>query len=436
MGSAVSGRANGRGQCGILNRLDLLRRFVVVSKPIGFDASRPSVLGKRQQHRYSEMELVPSRRWVGRKTRWSLRPEDGSRCCGLLAVVSQLVTIASMMTTTSTYTQRLCHAVQSKRTCALVGLDPRFDWLPADIVEHWQKELDDPWAIRAAAFEEFCVRIIDVVAGLVPAVKPQAAFFEELGPDGTLALARVMRYARAQGLMVICDAKRGDIGTTAEAYARAYLAGADPHAAPWAADALTVNPYLGFDTLQPFIDVAVSRGAGLYVLVKTSNPGSADLQDRVVNGQPLYRTVADRVEALSAVLRQDHEYGPLGAVVGATYPAQLQELRTAMPHVPLLVPGYGSQGGTADDVRSAVRADGQGALINSSRAINFAFRSGPFAEQFGPRQWEAAVEAATRQMIADLSMVHSAATGPAIIDAMPTPMVSSAAGPTVSTPSP
>jgi orotidine-5'-phosphate decarboxylase len=309
--------------------------------------------------------------------------------------------------TVSHYASRLHAAVLSKGTPALVGLDPRLDWLPPDVLAHARELHDDPAAQAAAAFEEFCVRMIDVVAPLVPAVKPQAAFFEELGPDGCLALSRVIRYARQAGLIVICDAKRGDIGTTAEAYARAYLAGADPLAAPWQADALTVNPYLGRDTLEPFVKVAVERGAGIYVLVKTSNPGSASFQDQVAGGTTIYRHVAGVVEELAAETAEAG-FGCVGAVVGATYPQELVELRAAMPHVPLLVPGYGSQGGAASDVGAAFLPTGLGALVNNSRGINFAYRSAPYNEQFGPGKWEAATEAATRRMIADLAEFTSA----------------------------
>jgi orotidine-5'-phosphate decarboxylase len=203
-------------------------------------------------------------------------------------------------------------------------------------------------------------------------------------------------------LIVICDAKRGDIGTTAEAYARAYLAGDDPQAAPWSADALTVNPYLGSDTLQPFVNVARERGAGIYVLVRTSNPGAKTFQDLGSDAR-LYQTVANVVEQLTIEEIDADGYGCVGAVVGATYPAELTELRRRMPHAPLLVPGYGSQGGTAADVAAAFDDRGLGGLVNNSRGINFAFRSGPFAGQFAPQQWETAVEAATKQMVADLA---------------------------------
>lgn len=301
------------------------------------------------------------------------------------------------------FANRLHAAVRRTGTPVVVGLDPRFDWLPADVIGRARQEHDDSIAVAAAAFEEFCVRLIDVVAPLVPAVKPQAAFFEEYGPDGCLALARVIRYARQAGLLVICDAKRGDIGSTAEAYARAYLAGENPRAAIWQADALTVNPYLGSDTLDPFVKVAVERGAGIYVLVRTSNPGAGTFQDRLTDGVPLYRSVADLVEELSSDLVDVHGYGPVGAVVGATYPQELAELRRAMPHVPFLIPGYGSQGGTGADVAAAFDARGLGAIVNNSRGINFAYRQPAYAERFSPKQWEAAAEAAVKEMIADLS---------------------------------
>lgn len=313
------------------------------------------------------------------------------------------------------FATRLHAAIRRTGTPALVGLDPRFDWIPEEIQEAAaRRHRANVLLQKSSAFEEFCRRIIDVVAPLVPAVKPQAAFFEELGPSGLLALSRVIAHARSKGLIVICDAKRGDIGSTAEAYARGYLAGADPHAAPWASDALTVNPYLGRDTLEPFVKVARERGAGIYVLVRTSNPGAGDFQDKPSPASagsepmPLYRHVATAVEQLAVADADADGFGFVGAVVGATYPRELAELRAAMPHVPLLVPGYGAQGGGAAEVAAAFRPDGLGGVVNSSRGINFAIRQSPWKEQFGPTEWEQAVEAATRQMIADLRTCTSA----------------------------
>jgi orotidine-5'-phosphate decarboxylase len=303
----------------------------------------------------------------------------------------------------ASYASRLHRAVQCKKTAALVGLDPRFDQLPAPIIRSAEKrEIRDRRSLMAAAYEEFCFRLIDVVAPLVPAVKPQSAFFEECGPEGVRTLARVIRRAREAGLIVICDAKRGDIGSTAEAYASAYLAGEETEAAPFSADALTVNPYLGRDTLDPFVRLARERRAGVYVLVRTSNPGAGAFQDRLSDSRPLYQHVASVVEELAQSTAGTEAYGCVGAVVGATYPRELSELRRAMPHAPLLVPGFGNQGGTAADVAGAFGEDGQGALVNNARGINFAHSREPYRSAFGDEKWEQAVEAATKEMIDEL----------------------------------
>jgi orotidine-5'-phosphate decarboxylase len=240
--------------------------------------------------------------------------------------------------------------------------------------------------------------VIDVVAERVPAIKPQAAFFEECGPAGMVALGNVVKYARDKGLLVIMDGKRNDIGSTAEAYARGYLG----RESAWGCDALTISPYLGADSLEPFINVANERGAGLFVLVKTSNPGSGMLQDRLIDGEPLSRVVAKYVEEQSAANVGECGYGSAGAVVGATYPEQLAELRSAMPHTWFLVPGYGSQGGMAKDVAPGFDANGLGAVINNSRGVIFAYQRPEYEERFGEARWQEAVAAATDDMIAQL----------------------------------
>ena len=301
------------------------------------------------------------------------------------------------------FAARLTQATLSKQNPVCVGLDPRFDQLPAALREAASRRAGTESEQIAFAFEEFCTRVINVVAPLVPVVKPQAAFFEEYGPAGCAALAAVIRKARAAGLVVICDAKRGDIGTTAEAYARGYLAGRDPAAAAWGADALTVNPYLGRDTLEPFVRVAVERGAGIYVLVRTSNPGAGTFQDMQDPNGTLYRRVAVVVEELAKETAKAGIYGAVGAVVGATYPRELFELRAAMPHAPLLIPGYGAQGGSSSDLSAAFADDGLGAVVNSSRGIIFAYDRRDYASRFSPDQWEQAIEAATQDMISDLA---------------------------------
>ncbi len=289
----------------------------------------------------------------------------------------------------------LAEAIRRRGNPVVVGLDPRWEQLPAG---HRQVSINNSTA-RAQAYERFCCDIIDAVASLVPAVKPQAAFFEELGPAGLVALGNIVTYARQQGLLVIMDGKRNDIGSTAEAYARGYLG---REGSGWGCDALTISPYLGADSLEPFIHVAHERGAGLFVLVKTSNPGSGMLQDRLIDGEPLYRVVAIYVEEQSAAHVGESGYGSVGAVVGATYPEQLVELRAAMPHTWFLVPGYGSQGGTAKDVAPAFDANGLGAVINNSRGIIFAHQRPEYKDRFGEARWQEAVAAATTDMIAQL----------------------------------
>lgn len=292
------------------------------------------------------------------------------------------------------FADRLIAAVRAKGNPVLVGLDPRAESLPPGLV------LGNSPEDLSFAFCEFCKQVIDVVAPLVPAVKPQAAFFEQLGPAGCFALKAVIDYAAAAGLIVILDGKRNDIGSTAQGYAEAYLGPGD--SSPWGCDALTVSPYLGDDSLTPFVEIAKARGAGLFVLVKTSNPGGKRFQDIVAEGRPLYRHVAEYVEQLAADTAGQGKYGLVGAVVGATYPQQLAELRAAMPHTWLLIPGYGAQGGTAKDCAAAFDRQGLGAIVNNSRGIIFAHARPEYKERFGAARWQSAVEAAAREMIAQL----------------------------------
>ena len=289
----------------------------------------------------------------------------------------------------------LTAAVRRCGNPVVVGLDPRWEQLPTSFREKRGGNAVD----HAQAYELFCFQVIDVVASLVPAVKPQSAFFEECGPAGMVALANVMNYARQKGLLVILDGKRNDIGSTAVAYARGYLGRG---ASAWHTDALTINPYLGDDSLAPFVEVATERGAGVYVLVKTSNPGSGMLQDLVADGKKIYRRVAQHVERLATETVGECGYGSVGAVVGATYPDELAELRAAMPHTWFLVPGYGSQGGTAADVAAAFDDHGRGAIINNSRGIIFAHSRREYADRFGASHWQEAIDAATREMIEQL----------------------------------
>lgn len=304
------------------------------------------------------------------------------------------------------FSDRLAQAVRRCGNPVLVGLDPRWENLPEPI----RIGVTAQPAEMAAAYRRFCVEVVDVVAGRVPAVKPQAAFFEQLGPAGFAALGDVVAHAKSRGLLVILDGKRNDIGSTAAAYADGWLG----HSAecPWRADAITVSPYLGDDSLRPFIETAQSRAAGVFVLVKTSNPGGGMFQDLLVEGRPLYGCVADYVEQQAKATRGGEGYGIVGAVVGATYPDQLAQLRHQMPHAWILIPGYGSQGGTARDCAAGFDDRGLGALVNNSRGIIFAHERKPYCERYGALQWQRAVEAATDEMIAQLrSNTPAAALG-------------------------
>lgn len=293
------------------------------------------------------------------------------------------------------FASRLATAIRGSGTPACIGLDPRHESLPPAL-----RAADIPpadTAALAAVFARFCRDVIDVVAPLVPIVKPQLACFEALGPHGMTALADVIAHARSRHLLVLADGKRGDIGSTAEAYAAGWLAG------PWAADALTVNPYLGLDALEPFVKTAEERHAGLFVLVKTSNPGSGDFQDLRCDGRTTYEHIAAGVEQLAIRTAGDARYGAVGAVVGATWPRQLDELRAAMPHTWILVPGFGRQGGRAADVRAAFHADGLGALVVSARDVIFAHARPEMNEGLAADRWQTAVERACRDMVARLA---------------------------------
>jgi orotidine-5'-phosphate decarboxylase len=294
------------------------------------------------------------------------------------------------------FADRLTAACRAKGSALCVGLDPRWDALPRALrARHGGGTLADV----ARAFEEFSLRVIDLVAPLAPVVKPQAAFFEMCGAEGMLALQRVLRRAKERGLLTILDGKRNDIASTAAAYADAAFGGVtiDQTTHPvWDADALTVNPYLGRDAVEPFLQSARRSGRGLFILVRTSNPGARQFQDLDCGGKPLYRHVAEAVRSWSRENLGQCDLGDAGAVVGATYPAELAALRQAMPEVPFLVPGYGAQGGGAADVAGAFRPDGTGALINSSRGITCAFRP-------DDAHWEEAVVTAAKAAITDLA---------------------------------
>ncbi len=274
-----------------------------------------------------------------------------------------------VVTRVPAFADRVAEAVERKRSQLIVGLDPRIDLLPVEL----RGEAVLGRASAAGAVERFCKGIVDAVAPYVVGVKPQVAFFEALGSGGWQALESVSRYAADAGLLVIADAKRGDIGSTARAYAAAFL---EPRGSePPLADALTVNPYLGTDSLDPFLSACRNHGAGLFVLVRTSNAGGRDLQDAVLSdGTPVWRHVAGLVAEWGADLVGERGMSSVGAVVGATVPRIVGEARRAMPQSILLLPGVGEQGATPADVARAFTSGPASALVNASRSVIFAYR--------------------------------------------------------------
>jgi orotidine-5'-phosphate decarboxylase len=276
---------------------------------------------------------------------------------------------AGVDTAASTFADRLADAVDAKRSQLLVGLDPRPELLPVEL-------RGETYLSRGAAADacaRFCRGLIDAVAPYVVGVKLQVAFFEALGADGMRAYEEVCDYARAATLLVVADGKRGDIGSTARAYADAYLAAGDDGRLP--VDALTINPYLGSDSVEPFLAACRRSGAGLFCLVKTSNAGSADIQDLALSdGRRVWHQVAELVNEWGSGLVGERGLSSVGAVVGATYPRAVAEARRLMPQAVLLLPGIGAQGATPADVARAFTSGPASALVPVSRAVIYAFR--------------------------------------------------------------
>jgi orotidine-5'-phosphate decarboxylase len=299
------------------------------------------------------------------------------------------------------FADRLIEACAAKGGPGCVGLDPRWEDLPEGIRKAHGEDLEG----RAAAVLAFNREAIRIVAPLVPVVKPNVAFYEAMGAPGYRCFLDTVAAAREAGLLVIGDVKRGDLGNTAEAYARAHfdLAGCD---------ALTLSPYLGLDSIEPFLARCRDGGRGVFLLVKTSNPGSADLQDLEVGNLRVFEEVAVLVRgwASGKGLVGARGWSAIGAVVGATHPKEVELLRRMMPAVPFLLPGYGAQGGTAQDCAAAFDAKGEGAVVNSSRGVLLAWRKGPLAEKHGEAKWERAVEEAAREMQAALRAVLPSGT--------------------------
>jgi orotidine-5'-phosphate decarboxylase len=268
------------------------------------------------------------------------------------------------------FADRLADATRQKRSVAILGVDPQLDTATT------------PGIPSGYTLTRFCCETIEACAPWIVAIKPQLAFFEARGVGGLQAFVEVLRTARRLGLLTIADAKRGDIGSTSAAYAEAFLGDGD-----FASDAVTVNPYQGADATMPFI-ARVPKGRGVFILVKTSNPAAGEFQDLPSADRRLWEKIAQRVEGWGGDFVGTSGLSSVGAVVGATYPADLKRARELMPHATILVPGYGAQGGAASDAVAAARADGLGAIVSASRSVMYAYLKAP-----GKKAPEAAAEA-------------------------------------------
>lgn len=289
---------------------------------------------------------------------------------------------------------RLIEKIAEMQNPTVAGLDPKLDFIPAHIKTAAFEKYGTTLEGAAEALYMFNKELIDALYDIVPAVKPQCAYYEMYGWQGMRTLARTIEYAKSKGMFVITDGKRNDIGTTMEAYAAAHLGTIcveDQTFAPFGGDALTVNGYLGSDGITPLLGICKDRDKGIFVLVKTSNKSSGELQDRDCEGKSVYRVMGDFCEKWGEADMGKYGYSAVGAVVGATYPEQLSELRAALPHTFFLVPGYGAQGGGAADVAGAFDANGLGAVINSSRGIMCAYKKSGDEENFAKYAREEAI---------------------------------------------
>ena len=306
---------------------------------------------------------------------------------------------------------KLIDGIRAKKAPVVVGLDPNLKFIPAELMDEEKREVagresvyDEDLETAAEAVWHFNHDIIDAVADLVPAVKPQSAMYEQFGIPGIVTFWKTIRYANEKGLIVIGDVKRGDIGSTSEAYAAAHLGKigiGGTKTKVFDEDFATVNPYLGSDGVKPFIDVCNENDRGIFVLVKTSNPSSGELQDlKMADGRAVYEVVGEYVNEWGK-LSMDGEYSNIGAVVGATYPEQGKVLRKLMPHTFILVPGYGAQGAKGSDLTDFFDDRGLGAIVNSSRGIIAAYLKEKY-QGFGPEGFAEAARAAAEDMIKDI----------------------------------
>ena len=301
---------------------------------------------------------------------------------------------------------KLVQKIQETKAPICVGLDPMLNYIPSHIIQKAFAEYGETLEGAAEAVWQYNKEIVDATYDLIPSVKPQIAMYEQFGIEGLKAYAKTVEYCQQKGLIVIGDVKRGDIGSTSSAYAVGHLGNVKIGSnicSGFNTEFITVNPYLGTDGVKPFVDVCNEQVKGIFVLVKTSNPSSGEFQDKLIDGRPLYELVAEKVVEWGDA-SMDGAYSNVGAVVGATYPEMSKILRKLMPRTYFLVPGYGAQGGTAQDLKHCFNEDGLGAIVNSSRGIIAAYKQEKYSK-FGPEHFAEASRQAVIDMIADINSV-------------------------------
>lgn len=299
---------------------------------------------------------------------------------------------------------KLIKKIQANKAPIVVGLDPMLSYIPDHIKENAYQEYGQTLQGAAEAIWQFNKAIVDATYDLIPAVKPQIAMYEQFGIEGLIAFKKTVDYCKEKDLVVIGDIKRGDIGSTSSAYAVGHLGKVrvgEKTYAPFDEDFITVNPYLGSDGILPFLDVCKDEQKGLFILVKTSNPSSGEFQDQLIGNRPLYEVVGEKV-ASWAQMHMGDDYSYVGAVVGATYPEMGKVLRSIMPKSYILVPGYGAQGGKAEDLVHYFNKDGLGAIVNSSRGIIAAYTQ-PAYEKYSPVNFADASRQAVIDMREDIN---------------------------------
>lgn len=300
---------------------------------------------------------------------------------------------------------KLIEKIKETGNPTVMGLDPRYEMLPKCVTEKYSLTLEGV----SSAIIEYNKALIDATYDIIPAIKPQIAFYEMFGIPGMQAFKETCSYAKQKGMVVIADIKRGDIGSTAQGYSNAYLGKTkigDVEESIYDIDFVTVNPYMGTDCVKPFIDDCKKYNKGLFILVKTSNPSSGELQDlKLEDGQEVYKRVANLVENWGADLRGENGYSSIAAVVGATYPKQLQELRNIAPHTFFLIPGYGAQGGKTEDIALGFDKNKLGGIVNASRSLMCAYKSDRWKDEFKEEDYAKATRAEAIRMRDELNSV-------------------------------